>query len=235
MHLAVGDGDSFDEKVRHILDAHVDGFDGALARQPEHFWPQVHAAAGPEEQHHCAAGPVRADAKTHLVPGRVVFFVRRDFQCCEAIAVSNIALAPDGEDIAALFDVALGVAQFVAQPILARPRSFYFQLGQAGLVGSQLPPLHFLLGGLAVFVCNFHQPCRARTSHARSVQPTGLEARSHGVAKAVKSTPNPCVDLERPAGYQHAARADDSSAGLVGNLDGDGILVILVRVNRLGQ
>ena len=67
------------------------------------------------------------------------------------------------------------------------------------------------------------------------VERLGPDARLDRVAGAVVAAVDPGEDLERLAGDQHLARADDRPPRLVGDLGRDRVLVVLVAVELLGQ
>ena len=68
-----------------------------------------------------------------------------------------------------------------------------------------------------------------------AVERPGGEVGLDRVADAVVAAIDPGVDLERLAGDQHVARADDRAPRLVDHFGGDRVAVVLVGMDRLGH
>ena len=129
------------------------------------------------------------------------------------------------------------VGHAVRQAILARLGGLDLNLGQAFVVGVELPGSDFGLDRLALLlvVGDLQQPQLAVAFDRLAVEPAGGEAGVDRVADAVVAAVDPGEDLERLAGDEHVARADDRAARLIDDFGRDRVAVVLVGVQLLGE
>ena len=237
VNAPVGDGERFDEEVRHVLLDDLDHFLRALAFGVNDLRHLVTAVGRAQEEDDPGIGPRGVDEQVDLVAGRVLAPVGHQFDVVEAEVTGRTAFADDAENVAALDGVLLRVGHLVAEAILSALLGLDLHLGDALCVGREIPPsLDFGLDRLGVLVVGDLEKAQfAGAGDGLVVERLSPEAGVDDVADAVMAAVHPRVNLERLPRNEHAARADDRPPRLVGHFGGDLVLVVRVYVDFPGE
>ena len=103
-------------------------------------------------------------------------------------------------------------------------------------IGVQIPSLDDRFDRLAVFVvADLEQRQLAFAFDRLLIERVGLEVGLDCIAHAIVAAIDPGEDLERLAGDQHLAGADDRAARFIDHFGRDRVLMVLVAMNLLGD
>ena len=230
--------DRFDEEVRHVFLRDAEFDDGALAGEREQLRRQVDAVRRPQEQQHGGADAVGVELQRDFFVGRVVALVGHDFEVVEAEFAAVEAFADDREEVAAFDFVAGFVGHVVGQAVLAFFGGLQLNVGEAFGVRGEAPVFDFGFDRLALgrwAVGDFQQPQFAGAFDGFAVEAAGGEVGFDRVADAVVAAIDPGVHLERLAGDEHIAGADDCAPRLVDDFGFDRVAVVLVGMKVFGD
>ena len=242
--LAAKDGRRLNEDVRLVgdLDRHVD-VSQTIFQLDELRLAHRNFPARTRREEDVSVRVVRSDLEMRDVPDRIFRLVGDDFERIEPVVrlgVGDLSNAAHDDELSALLrypvvrgnDARDAVLPGLGGDKLSRPFALFVGPELVG-VDLRLDRLHGAVVGLGIF--NSIELDDRGAGDALAVEPTRVDSKIHRVADPEIAAIEPDVGLERAPRRVDFAAADDRSARLVRYFGGDFVLLVVVRIDQLGE